>query len=74
MKKILAIGLGFTLCLAFILALAGVKRRIYNFSLEEVEKLHIKRVLQHAKDYDEAAQILGIDPATLWRKRKKYGF
>jgi two-component system, NtrC family, response regulator AlgB len=43
-------------------------------SLEEIEKLHIKRVLQQAKDYDEAAQILGIDPATLWRKRKKYGF
>ncbi|MCG3156903.1 MAG: Regulatory protein AtoC [bacterium] len=42
-------------------------------SLEEMEKLHIKRVLQHARDYDEAAQILGIDPATLWRKRKKYG-
>jgi NtrC-family two-component system response regulator AlgB len=46
----------------------------HAFSLEEIEKLHIKRVLQHAKDYDEAAQILGIDPATLWRKRKKYGF
>jgi NtrC-family two-component system response regulator AlgB len=46
----------------------------HALSLEEVEKLHIKRVLQHAKDYDEAAQILGIDPATLWRKRKKYGF
>jgi two-component system, NtrC family, response regulator AlgB len=43
-------------------------------SLEEIEKLHIKRVLQQAKDYDEAAKILGIDPATLWRKRKKYGF
>ncbi len=42
-------------------------------SLEEVEKLHMQRVLQSAKDYDEAAQILGIDPATLWRKRKKYG-
>ncbi len=42
-------------------------------SLEEMERLHIKRVLQHARDYDDAAQILGIDPATLWRKRKKYG-
>jgi len=46
----------------------------HALSLEEIEKLHIKRVLQHAPDYDEAAQILGIDPATLWRKRKKYGF
>ncbi|HTY37898.1 MAG TPA: sigma-54 dependent transcriptional regulator [Bacteroidota bacterium] len=42
-------------------------------SLEEMERLHIKRVLQQAKDYDDAARILGIDPATLWRKRKKYG-
>lgn len=42
-------------------------------SLEEMEKLHIKRVLEQVKDYDEAAGILGIDPATLWRKRKKYG-
>lgn len=42
-------------------------------SLEEVEKLHIKRVLHVARDLNEAAEILGIDPATLWRKRKKYG-
>ena len=26
-----------------------------------------------ARDLDEASTILGIDPATLWRKRKKYG-
>jgi len=42
-------------------------------SLEEMEKLHIKRVLQRTNDYDEAERILGIDPATLWRKRKKFG-
>lgn len=53
---------------------SSAEKPSHALSLEEVEKLHIKRVLQHAKDYDEAAQILGIDPATLWRKRKKYGF
>lgn len=41
-------------------------------SLEEMEKLHIKKVLGVAKDLDEAANLLGIDPTTLWRKRKKY--
>jgi two-component system, NtrC family, response regulator AlgB len=42
-------------------------------TLEEMEKAHIRRVLAYAKDYEDAASILGIDPATLWRKRKKYG-
>jgi len=42
------------------------------FSLEETEKVQIKKVLQIAKDYDEAANILGIDRATLWKKRKKF--
>jgi NtrC-family two-component system response regulator AlgB len=42
-------------------------------SLEEMEKQHIQRVLTQTKDFNEAAQILGIDIATLWRKRKKYG-
>jgi len=42
-------------------------------SLEAMERLHIARVLRVVKDLDEASRILEIDPATLWRKRKKYG-
>jgi two-component system, NtrC family, response regulator AlgB len=42
-------------------------------SLEDIEQQHIIKVLRIAKDLDEAASMLGIDPATLWRKRKKYG-
>ncbi len=42
-------------------------------SLEEAERMHIGRVLRVAKDLDEASRMLEIDPATLWRKRKKYG-
>ncbi len=44
----------------------------YPLSLEEMEKRHIEKVLQLAADLGEAARILDIDPATLWRKRKKY--
>jgi NtrC-family two-component system response regulator AlgB len=40
-------------------------------SLEEVENEHIRRVLDRSATLDEAAQVLGIDPATLYRKRKK---
>jgi NtrC-family two-component system response regulator AlgB len=42
-------------------------------SLETVEEHHIRRVLASAKSLQEAAAILGIDQATLWRRRKKYG-
>jgi NtrC-family two-component system response regulator AlgB len=40
-------------------------------SLEALESAHIARVIQQAATMDEAAKILGIDPATLYRKRKK---
>ncbi len=49
------------------------KEENLKLSLEEIEKLHIKKILQITKDLAEASEILGIDPATLWRKRKKYG-
>jgi two-component system, NtrC family, response regulator AlgB len=42
-------------------------------SLEALERYHISKVLKVVKDLDEAARVLGIDPATLWRKRKKFG-
>ncbi|MEK7392229.1 MAG: sigma-54 dependent transcriptional regulator [Fibrobacterota bacterium] len=41
--------------------------------LERLEELHIRRVLAVARTLDEAATVLGIDTATLWRKRKRYG-
>jgi DNA-binding NtrC family response regulator len=41
-------------------------------SLEQMERQQIIKVLRIAKDLDEAASLLGIDPTTLWRKRKKF--
>jgi NtrC-family two-component system response regulator AlgB len=42
-------------------------------SLDALEELHIRRVLAATKSLEEAAEVLGIDAATLWRRRKKYG-
>jgi NtrC-family two-component system response regulator AlgB len=44
-----------------------------RISLEELENQHLRRVLTRTSSMEEAAQILGIDPATLYRKRKKLG-
>jgi NtrC-family two-component system response regulator AlgB len=41
--------------------------------LETMEEHHVRRILAGAKSLQEAADILGIDQATLWRRRKKYG-
>ena len=43
-----------------------------NFTLEEIERAHVKRVLARAQNLEEAASILGIDASILWRKRKKF--
>ncbi|MDD5170229.1 MAG: sigma-54 dependent transcriptional regulator, partial [Syntrophales bacterium] len=42
-------------------------------SLEKIEEEHIRHVLGATKSLQEAASILGIDQATLWRRRKQYG-
>ncbi len=42
-------------------------------SLDELERDYISRVIREVPTVEEASHILGIDPATLWRKRKKYG-
>jgi NtrC-family two-component system response regulator AlgB len=44
-----------------------------KFPLEEIEAEHIRRVVANTRTLEEAATILGIDPATLYRKRKKQG-
>jgi NtrC-family two-component system response regulator AlgB len=42
-------------------------------SLERIEEAHVRRVLASSRSLQEAAGVLGIDVATLWRRRKKYG-
>ena len=41
--------------------------------LEKIEESHIRRVLTATSSLEEAARVLGMDPVTLWRRRKKYG-
>ncbi|HZZ57309.1 MAG TPA: sigma-54 dependent transcriptional regulator [Opitutaceae bacterium] len=42
-------------------------------TLDKLEEIHIRRVLERAASLIQAAEILGIDQATLYRKRKKLG-
>jgi two-component system, NtrC family, response regulator AlgB len=42
-----------------------------EITLDQLEEVHIRNVLQKASSLDSAAKILGIDPATLYRKRKR---
>ena len=42
-------------------------------TLEELGAEHVRRVVASAPSLDEAARVLGIDPSTLYRKRKRYG-
>ena len=42
-------------------------------SLEKLEEIHVRKVLERTASVAEAAKILGIDDATIYRKRKKMG-
>jgi NtrC-family two-component system response regulator AlgB len=42
-------------------------------TLEQLEAEHIRRILAATETIEDAAVKLGIDPSTLYRKRKKYG-
>jgi NtrC-family two-component system response regulator AlgB len=41
-------------------------------TLDQLEAEHIRRVLAGTATMEEAASVLGIDPSTLYRKRKRY--
>ncbi|MGA2798770.1 MAG: sigma-54 dependent transcriptional regulator [Thermoguttaceae bacterium] len=43
-----------------------------TMTLEQIEADHIRRMLESTATIEEAAAKLGIDPSTLYRKRKKY--
>jgi DNA-binding NtrC family response regulator len=42
-------------------------------SLEELERLHVQEALATSTTLEEAAARLGINPTTLWRKRRRWG-
>jgi NtrC-family two-component system response regulator AlgB len=44
-----------------------------SVTLEQLESEHIRRVLARTPTMEEAAEQLGIDPSTLYRKRKRHG-
>ncbi len=63
-----------TECLPANLAPGGTEVRIGDpVSLDTIEESHIRRVLANTRSLQEAAAVLGIDQATLWRRRKEYG-
>ncbi len=43
-------------------------------TLEQLEAEHIRLILERSPTLEDAARILGIDPSTLYRKRKHLGY
>ena len=51
----------------------GVARVGSDMTLEDLERAHIAAVLAASPTLEQAANTLGIDVSTLYRKRKQYG-
>lgn len=45
----------------------------HDVTLDQLEAEHVRRILVSKPTLEEAAAVLGIDPSTLYRKRKRYG-
>ncbi|MEO5378036.1 MAG: sigma-54 dependent transcriptional regulator [Magnetococcus sp. DMHC-6] len=57
--------------------IAGERRMVSpklggDFTMETIEKEHLLQVVARALTLEDAADILGLDVSTLWRKRKKW--
>jgi NtrC-family two-component system response regulator AlgB len=48
-------------------------QRVGPMTLEQLEEQHIRRTLAQTRSVAEAAQLLGVDQATVYRKIKKLG-
>ena len=42
-----------------------------KFTLDQIEAEHIRRLIANHETLEQVAEILKIDPATLYRKRKR---
>ncbi len=40
-------------------------------SLEQLKEIHIRKILERTSSINQAARILGIHPASIYRQRKK---
>lgn len=41
-------------------------------TLEEMEKRYIRHVIDRTPTIEDASEVLGVSPTTLWRRRRKY--
>ena len=42
-----------------------------SVTLEALVNEHMRKVIANSRTIDEAAEVLGVDPATLYRRKKK---